>query len=336
MLVINVRNVHEALPEAVHQIKCIGVAEDTRNGEVLAAPYPVTTVYQMPRERVIFWPQRDANPFFHFYEALWMLGGRNDVASLTRFVKRMGQFSDDGEVFHGAYGHRWRRHFKVDQLQLVIGNLRKNANCRRQVIGIYDPEVDLPNQEGKRDIPCNLVVHFMRRGRDLDMTVFNRSNDIIWGAYGANAVHFSMLQEFIASFTGLQVGRYWQISDNWHAYTDTLDQVKDLDMFAHQPPSSGIRTPYEEDVQPYPMVNRTGLDEWLQDLGMFLAEEHSALGYRDKFFRHVALPMMSVHNLYKQKEYAMAKEATSDIRASDWRKAVTEWLARREAKREKD
>ena len=73
MKVIRARNVHEALPEAVRYLALYGVEAESRNGKVLLAPEPVTTVYERPKERVLFWPQRDANPFFHFYEGLWML-----------------------------------------------------------------------------------------------------------------------------------------------------------------------------------------------------------------------------------------------------------------------
>src|SRR3989304_1089903 len=119
MQVLRVRNVHEALPLGIAMLEEFGSRGESRNGSVLVMDEPVTTVYERPRERVIFWNERDANPFFHFYEGLWMLGGRNDVKSLTRFVKRMESYSDDGKTFHGAYGYRWRNHFHFDQLAII-------------------------------------------------------------------------------------------------------------------------------------------------------------------------------------------------------------------------
>ena len=104
MKVLSVRNVHEALPRALKLLQQQGIERPSRNGPVLQAPWPVTTVYQNPLERVVFWPERDANPFFHLYESLWMLAGRNDIAPLTRYAKNMANYSDDGETQHGAYG----------------------------------------------------------------------------------------------------------------------------------------------------------------------------------------------------------------------------------------
>lgn len=332
MWVIKARNVHEALPEAIYQLRAQGVQSGSRNGTVLKMPVPVTTWYTHPTERVLFWPERDANPFFHFYEGLWMLGGRRDVASLARFVKRMSQFSDDGVVFHGAYGYRWRHHFGIDQLPLIVRNLHSNHEDRRQVLQMFDPRVDSQATDLSRDVPCNLSACFQINNEALDMTVYNRSNDIIWGCYGANAVHFSMLQEVVAAMVGVSVGSYWQVSFNWHAYLDTFTPLLPLADRAHQPPSFGQRTPYEMGMaQTYPMVH-TEPHIWFEDLEMFLSEESRAIGYRDPFFRRVALPMMRAHDAFRTHNFAGARAEAKDILATDWRKAVLEWLDRREGK----
>src|SRR3974390_2807104 len=111
MRVIKVRNVHLALPKGLALLQEYGVVRDSRNGPVTVMEEPVTTTYIRPCERVLFWKERDANPFFHFFESLWMLAGRDDLAFLTKFVKRFEDFSDDGLTLHGAYGYRWLRYF---------------------------------------------------------------------------------------------------------------------------------------------------------------------------------------------------------------------------------
>lgn len=343
MQVIRARNVHEALPEAMWLMRLHGIPQRTRNGLVAVHPEPVTTVYERPKERVLFHEERDANPFFHFYEGLWMLGGRNDVKSLTRFVKQMSEYSDDGETFAGAYGHRWRRHFGgLDQLKLIGTALRRNHDCRRQVLQVFDATTDLLRQETKSDVPCNIAVHFQVRNASLDMTVFNRSNDIIWGTYGANAVHFSMLQEFMAALVEVPVGRYWQVSDNWHAYMEPYEKLAGLADKAFQPYRVVQWTsPYAQGtVTPFNMINGP-VDVWLEDLDMFLNEEN-ALGYRDPFFRRVALPMMQTHttykggtNLEKPMRFGAAHAEAQRIEASDWQRAAVEWIDRRQKRWEK-
>ena len=111
MRVIKTRNVHDALPKGLDLLYGEHYKQDSRNGTVYKAKSPVCTVYDNPQERVMFWPERDANPFFHFMEGLWMLAGRNDLEFVKQYNKGMARYSDDGETLHGAYGWRWRNWF---------------------------------------------------------------------------------------------------------------------------------------------------------------------------------------------------------------------------------
>jgi hypothetical protein len=244
---LRVRNVQEAYVRGLALLREHGVWEDTRNGRALVLPEPMVTIYDKPIERVLLDPVRDANPFFHLMEAVWMLAGRNDVASLLPFNKALAQYSDNGEWYHGGYGRRWRGWFlhyegsevagRLDQVRRAIELLRANPADRRVVIQMWSADEDL-GREGK-DFPCNTQLLFRAREQMvqtsgdgdgeprtlLDMTICNRSNDAVWGAYGANAVHFSVLQEFIAAAAGMQTGRMIQLSNNFHAYDAVLEKV---------------------------------------------------------------------------------------------------------------
>ena len=103
---ITVPNVNSALPEAVWWLRTAGVEFPSRNGPVIVAPGPVITTYTAPWQRVLFSKIRDANPFFHFFEALWMLAGRQDVKFLEQFTPRIREYSDNGSTLNGAYGYR--------------------------------------------------------------------------------------------------------------------------------------------------------------------------------------------------------------------------------------
>ncbi len=352
MKVIKVRNVQEALPAGLEYLDKNGVRRDSRNGPVVVAPGPVTTYYQRPMERVIFWPERDANPFFHLFESLWMLAGRDDVAFLTQFVKRMSTFSDDGKTLHGAYGYRWLQHFQVikeetsdgithgwaeeiDQLSTIIYLLKADPEDRRCVLQMWDCSVDL-GRDGK-DVPCNTQAYFsINGGGALDMTVCCRSNDIIWGAYGANAVHFSILQEYIAAGVGVPVGGYWQISNNYHAYDNKeLERLRPLIDRAPDPLRTTSTNHYACGVvEPFPLVS-TPLDQWRQDLLMFL-DEGVVLGLREPFFRKVANPMLMAHRAFKEnggsRRYEIPREILGQAHQSDWVVAATEWIERRRVK----
>lgn len=330
MKVIEIRNAHQALPEALYQLANEGVERNSRNGPVLMFQEPVTTVYLRPKERVVFWAERDCNPFFHLIESLWMLAGRRDVDYVARYVKRMRTYSDDGVTFHGAYGFRWRHHFFEDQLPKIIDALKANPDDRRQVLSMWDADADLGRQ-GK-DLPCNLQAIFQIApdGR-LDMTVTNRSNDMIWGAYGANAVHFSYLHEYVARCVGVPQGIYRQVSANFHAYKDVLEKVAALADYAPDP-LTGASTPdpyASAAVEPFPLMTLSQ-SEWDAELKMFM-EEPDAMGFRDPFFRRVAIPMSRAHAAYQRKDFDGAMDLLRDVAASDWKLAAIEWVERRRA-----
>jgi len=324
---LNVRNVNEAFSRVFEELNTLDIEPtNTRNGPAIVFPDIVTTIYDRPDERVLFHAGRDANPIFHLMESIWMLAGRRDVAFLTQFNNRMSDFSDDGVTFNAAYGYRWRKHFGYDQLIQVIENLKQDPNTRQAVIQIWD-EQDLYLKT--KDKACNTQVVFDTRGGALNMTVFNRSNDIWWGAYGANAVHFSFMQEFVASAVMLPLGKYRQVSNNFHLYTELYDATR----YITTPP---VRETYDlyttGAVQPCRIMDNSDYLLFLEDCENFCADPFTDRSYYHSFFHNVAQPMAMVSKVRRRKqgggrEYAMA------IAASDWSRAVLDWIERRENKK---
>ena len=346
MLTIVARNVTEALHIGLSNLKNYGEWHKTRTGKVLEYPEPVVTQYKYPKERVLFSPTRDANPFFHLFEALWMLGGQEDVAYVKFFNKRMEDYSDDGWRLHGAYGYRWRNYFHTDQLNRVVNHLTRSPASRRAVVSMWDPE-DLVRAMGSySDIPCNTHIYFKRKNDELNMTVLCRSNDIIWGAYGANAVHFSILQEYIASQIGIKVGGYYHFSDSYHAYEEPFNKVSTIlglydggqlwyDSYLGLSPNGKHYTPapiFENKNQ----ANRD-IDKFLRYTRTFINNEvgfpSSFPKYANKFFTNTAHKMFSAwYSGQILREYEDALSTAKEIEALDWKKASIEWLERRKVK----
>lgn len=319
--VIPAANVNDAFVTGIWHLKLNGIAESSRNGPVLVAPGPVITEYQYPQERVLFNPRRDANPVFHLMEAIWMLGGGKSADVLLPFNARMAVYAENNGDIHGAYGDRWVNHFGFDQVQDVIKVLVKDPASRQAVLTMWDPTVDLGAK--KRDIPCNTQVYFDLRGDKLNMTVCCRSNDILWGAYGANVVHFSFLQEYIAAVLGVGMGVYRQMSNNFHMYTDlTMAQ-----QFLAMPDTRAPHNHYVTGRATTCPLHYSG--ESIHALNMDIRDffEHD---YRPRtsFFVSVAHPL--------RRAYLQRKKGcwytTSDIADCDWKVAFEEWAARREGK----
>lgn len=328
MLVINARNVNDAWSQAQALIQEIGEESESRNGPVLVAPTPITTVYAKPVERVLWAAKRDANPFFHLLESLWMLAGRADVEWLAKILPRMADFSDNGKTFHGAYGYRWRNAFGADQLNPIIDALKKNPKCRRQVLQIWSARYDLGKDT--KDTPCNLTVNFQVRDRyngpELDMVVFNRSNDIVMGCYGANAVHFSFLHEYMAQRIGVGVGAYTQISCNWHAYVNTLGKMSDGSL-------GPVDDPYTTDplyVAPVPLVTPNAGSIFDHELKYFMRGiALEKMAWRNQFFPSVAVPFYKAYIAWRGKEKGVAADTIKAMPQCDWKLAATAWMARR-------
>lgn len=323
-----VRNVNHALPEALWKLAAMGVKEDSRNGPVLRFPEPVTTTYLKPQERVLFWGERDCNPIFHLLESVWMLAGRRDVTFPALFNSRIGQYSDDGENFNAAYGYRWRHHFGQDQLLGVIKLLKTWPDTRQAVIQMWDP-ADLTKIT--LDKACNTQIFFEIRENLLNMTVICRSNDIWYGAYGANSVHMTFLQEFIAWAVGARIGVYRQYSHNLHLYTELYDAGKHL---ASPPDPDGYDAYSAGLVTPNPIGWNDDWQGWLRDAEAFCNAPFTYDKSMYSFFTDTALPMAMVSKVRKDKT-GDGYEWANRIEASDWRRATLEWIERRELAKQK-
>lgn len=349
MQVIQADSLDLALSKGLFYLLEKGEEQDSRNGKVLVAPTPVTTEYFNPRRRVLFNAKRDANPFFHFLESLWMLAGRRDAAWIAAFNKRMHEYSDDGDL-HGAYGYRWRKHFAldgdsttdgsgtIDQIDTIIDLLTKNPLDRRIVLNMWDPMSDLA--ANYKDLPCNTHVYFRVRGGLLDMTVCNRSNDIIWGAYGANAVHMSILQEYVASRVGLRVGKYYQVSNNYHLYVDVFEKMFGVhpQRGDHSQVIFAVSSPktynmYEtvrecQDLDIFPLV--ANFDAELPRFMDEAVDCRFSDSYKSWTLNNLAIPMVKAYAMFRQKDFDSAKGIVSTMPSCDWRLACREWLERRE------
>jgi thymidylate synthase len=272
----------------------------SRVGHCISVMEPVTTIYERPAHRVMLNKARDPNPFFHLFESLWMLAGRNDVRFVAYFVKRMAEFSDDGKTLHGAYGWRWISFFTSDQIENAIDTLHQDPTTRRCVVTMWDPYRDpIRARNGGKDVPCNTQIYFdLRDGERLNMSVTCRSNDALWGAYGANVVHFSVLMEYVLQSLRLRgsgelrevvMGRYTQFSHDMHVYTNhfpdaRLREIQQSPVVASRPCRPLFETALEQ---------RAFLHD-LRHLDALLMGVVPRNTFKSAYFNEVVIPMRQV------------------------------------------
>jgi thymidylate synthase len=211
----------------------------------------VTLCLSNPRQRWVNVRIPAFNPAFAIAEVIWIVKGRQDAAFLTFWNPRLPEFVGDKPVLHGAYGHRLRSHFALDQLQRAHESLSSHPECRQVVLQIWDAQIDLPDVTGQpvdRDIPCNVLAMLKVRNERLEWMQVIRSNDIYLGL-PYNLIQFTSLQEIMAGWLGVEVGSFQQISDSLHLYDRDVEKMKvDRGILSTVNPDSLALSKRESDV----------------------------------------------------------------------------------------
>lgn len=337
----NCNDAFRGITEGINSGKILTEVKPSRAGEVIVIEEPVIISYEKPWERVLFNRARDANPFFHLFESLWMLAGHNDVKPLLYYNGNIAEVaSDDGLTFNGAYGYRWRHvpgqenwmgqeinnGQQIDQLEVIADRLKNNPHCRRVVLQMWNVYDDLMNISWTKDVCCNTQAYFSVEDEQyLNMTVCNRSNDLCWGALGANIVHFSFLLEYLAARIGVRMGWYHQFTNNLHVYTERWtpqkylkDNTPDWYLSDRVLPDNSYLEQVELVVKP---------ERFDDECKAFIDDQEG--DYKEPFIRHVAAEMCLAFRHHKERDYAKAFEAIERVKSGDWRIAGRNWLRKR-------
>ncbi len=230
-----------------------GVKRETRGNTCYELPEPFMFKITNPKARLITIPERGWNVALAYAESLWLACGRNDLGFIQNYLSRMEEFSDDGKTLRGGYGPRLRKYNgnaddyrilssvdqmanyssnTVDQLDFIIKCFEKDINTRQAIITIGDPVKDSfelnSGLKQTKDFPCTRSLQFMKQpnSNKLNLTVYMRSNDVLWGASAVNIFNFTFMQEYIARLVGLEVGDYYHIANNFHFYEGHKDKIE--------------------------------------------------------------------------------------------------------------
>lgn len=213
--------------------------------------FNVFTNLSQPRNRWCTSQFRKHNIFSTIAEVVWVLSGHDDMDFLTRYLPRAASYSDDGEVWGGAYGPRLRGYaginrqgnrVVIDPLVKCLNRLHNNSNTRQAVINIWDNAKE-HTEEFSKDYCCNVALNFYIRNNKLHMTVFQRSQDIIWGSM-VNYVEWTILQEVMSSILEVNLGEYNHFVTNLHLYSSMEDRANAVLLGYSQPKESGSREEY--------------------------------------------------------------------------------------------
>lgn len=203
---------------------------------------------QDPRQRWVVSRRPSMNPAFAIVEVVWILNGRKDSSFLNYWNPKLPQFAGHGPEYHGAYGYRLRRQFKIDQLERAYQAFMHNSDGRQIVLQIWNPETDLPDSEGRpaaEDIPCNVCALLKVRNGKLEWFQVMRSNDLFLGL-PHNLVQFTCLQEVLAGWLNVELGTYNQVSDSLHVYERDAANLDTSVVISCQPNNDSLCLPKED------------------------------------------------------------------------------------------
>ncbi len=192
---------------------------DGRNGltrEIL----PCTLKIEDPRKRWILSRYPPYNPAFGLVEFIWILTGNNESQVLNYWNPILPKYVGYEDIYPGAYGYRLRYEFEFDQIERAYNILLNTPETRQVILQIWKPDIDLPRQNGlptSSDIPCNIASILKIRNGHLYWSQIMRSNDIMRGL-PYNIIQFTLLQEIMASWLGVELGHYFHLSDSLHIY----------------------------------------------------------------------------------------------------------------------
>lgn len=157
-------------------------------------------------------PLRTTNADYAEAEWKWYLSGKRDATEIAERASLWKKMMVPGtSEVNSNYGYFW--HYN-NQLSRVIDILRKDPNTRRAIIVHYDLN---EFERYDYDTPCNVALNFFIRDNRLNLTVFARSIDLVYG-FCNDFYIFAKLQKVMADALSLPPGSMHWFITNLHIY----------------------------------------------------------------------------------------------------------------------
>jgi thymidylate synthase len=191
----------------------------------VAADFPLLTLRRIPIRLFVA-------------EQVWFLTGeRMPEPFLTQFTHIWSDFANLGGVVSTAYGYRWRRHFRRDQIADLVRLLEEDPSSRQGVVVAWDPATDgLASGVQRKNVPCPYTFTACIIGGKLHMHSIVRSNDVLLGL-PHDVAGFCLLQQILAARLGVAAGQYTHSISHAHIYDIHYDAARELaDRMPHHPP----------------------------------------------------------------------------------------------------
>jgi len=162
------------------------------------------------------------------YELLWFLRGDTNVKYLNEHgVTIWDEWADEQGNLGRVYGAQWRdwrgeNGVRVDQIDNLIAQIKKNPNSRRLIVRAWNPaeieKMALP--------PCHVLFQFYVQGDELSCQLYQRSADLFLGV-PFNIASYSLLTMMLAHVVDLVPGDFVHTFGDLHLYNNHLEQARE-------------------------------------------------------------------------------------------------------------
>ena len=171
---------------------------------------------------------RDINIKWSCIELVWSIAGRSDI----KFFNDLGfhawdAFANKEGYVESSYGHRWRNTFQRDQLMDIVKGMKMNPTTRQGFMTTWDQRSDGLCQPRKPNVPCVAAWHFHIIEGRLNLTVMQRSADMIVG-YPHDILQGFILMVLFASHLKVSTGSLTYLASNAHIYQDHFEQAEEM------------------------------------------------------------------------------------------------------------
>ena len=140
------------------------------------------------------------------------------IQSDKNFAQKYGELGP-------VYGKQWRDFEGVDQLKLVIDDIKNNPDSRRHIVSAWNPK-EIPVMIESGLPPCHTLFQFYVSEGKLSCQLYQRSADVFLGV-PYNIASYALLTCMIASVTDLQPGDFVHSLGDTHIYLNHLNQVEE-------------------------------------------------------------------------------------------------------------
>ena len=149
----------------------------------------------------------------------------NDISEMEKMNINWWKPWDIGD---GTIGQRYGATVKrYDLVNKLIKDIETNPYGRRKIMSLWQ-ETDLAETEGLA--PCAFLTMWNVRGEYLDMTLIQRSGDMLTasGAGGMNEIQYAALLMMIARHTGYKAGVFCHFVQNEQIYDRHEEQAIEI------------------------------------------------------------------------------------------------------------